>query len=421
MNRRDVIKLGAVAAAAGTAACGLPKPVATMSGPSGGAEWNAMLDEQLTRLSTPGLLHRLAGASGKTLRPETQARLAEKDAAFRRLLSTVLITQSFRELPRDTQSAADVQARMWSHLDQINNTVYDVSDMLAALDANQRKDLRARLRAKPELPEALADALDGQATKAGLSGKRRRQLRRMMAETSFRLRHGDPSSIVDEYVAKVDRLRETSSRDAAAIDIAEKLGERSFWHAQHLAQADDPTAGAPATAPLPAPPLSPPGAPPLSPPGATPPGPVPAPSMAELLTKSARSASRHGDCATIEILRERVKTLDPAYYAANFANDPVIAACRPGVSTEPPPPPPVQPPPPEPQYDNKTPQPHPGTAGLRAGGYILGIGLIVGLGSLLIVDSGVFAGVFGITAGVILVGIGLLVLLISAIVYVADD
>lgn len=409
MNRRDVLKLGAVAA--GTAACGLPKPVATMSGPSGGAEWNAMLDEQLAKLAKPGFLHRLAGASGKSLRPETEARLAEKDAAFRRLLSTVLITQSFRELPRDTQTAPDVQARMWRHLDQINSTVFELGDMLANLDANQRKDLRGHLRAKPDLPDALGSALDARAAAAGLSGKRRRQLRRMMAETSFRLRHGDPSSIIDEYVAKVDRLRETSARDAAAIDLAEKMGERSFWDAQRLAQSDGPPSAAP---PAPAPTA------PLSPAGATPLGPPPPPSMAEMLTKSARSAARRGDCTTIEVLRGHVQEIDAAYYAANFANDPEILSCKQGVSRDPPQAP-VAHLSPGTHYDNNTRPPHPGSTGLRVGGYMLGIGAAVGLGSALILDAGAFVGVFGITAGVILVGIGLIVLLVSALVYVASD
>jgi hypothetical protein len=422
MKRRDVIKLGAVAAGAAVAVPGcVPRPVNAMSGPSGGAEWNAMLDEQLRPLQGPGLLHRLVKAS-RDVSEESRAKLVEKDAMFRRLLSTVLITQSFRELPKETQAAPDVQARMWSHLDQINGTVFELGDMLASLDADARANVRKKLRDKPDLPDALAQALDARAASAGLSRRRRLQLRRMLSETAFRLKNADPSSIIDEYVAKVDRLRETTTRDAAAIEIAEKLGERSFWKAQRL-QADDPAAGsgAPATTAPAAPGTTAPPAPaPSGPPGMTPM--TTPPSMAEVLTKSARSAARRGDCHTIEVLRPKVQELDPVYYNQHFAADPVINGCRPGVSTLPPPEPegPLRPSSERGTVDPSVKGPHPGSTGLRVGGYMLGIGLVVGGAGLAIADAGAFVGVFAVTAGVILVGIGLIVLLISALIYAAN-
>jgi len=73
---------------------------------------------------------------------------------------------------------------------------------------------------------------------------------------------------------------------------------------------------------------------------------------------------------------------------------------------------------PEPE---EPPKPHAGEKGLRAGGYMLGIGLLVGFVSLGGLYLGAFPFVFGVTAGVLLVGIGLLVLLVSALIYVTND
>jgi hypothetical protein len=71
--------------------------------------------------------------------------------------------------------------------------------------------------------------------------------------------------------------------------------------------------------------------------------------------------------------------------------------------------------------EEEPPKAHAGDKGLRAGGYMLGIGLVVGVVSLGGLSAGAFPFVFGLTAGVLLVGIGLLVLLVSALIYAAND
>jgi hypothetical protein len=64
----------------------------------------------------------------------------------------------------------------------------------------------------------------------------------------------------------------------------------------------------------------------------------------------------------------------------------------------------------------------PGAGGLRIGGYMLGIGLLTGLASALLISIGAEgAGVVGITLATLLFGIGLLVLLISALIYAVSD
>ena len=67
------------------------------------------------------------------------------------------------------------------------------------------------------------------------------------------------------------------------------------------------------------------------------------------------------------------------------------------------------------------PKSKPGEKGIRAGGYMLGIGLIFGLVGLLLVAAEAFVGLFALTIAVILFGIGLIVLLISALIQATSD
>jgi hypothetical protein len=292
MKRRDVMKLGALAVGAGVGApgCAVPRMLGTLKGEDGAAAFNAMLDEQLGKLDKPGLLHRLVSAEvGRPLSAEAQAKIDEKDVMFRSMLGTLMITQGFRDLPAETQAEPAVQARMWKHLDQIGSMPFAVSEMLASLDETQRSQIQHTLRKRPDLPMAIGEALDAKSGQAGLSQSRRMQLRSMMSQTSFRLRHSDPASVIDEYVTKVERLRARDERDAQVLDAATKVGERDFWQTQHLLAGDP---GGPATAA---------------------PAPV-QPSVPEAgnLTVSARAAAARGDCKTVEILGKRVHEIDPA-------------------------------------------------------------------------------------------------------------
>jgi hypothetical protein len=117
----------------------------------------------------------------------------------------------------------------------------------------------------------------------------------------------------------------------------------------------------------------------------------------------------------VAILGSRVRDVDPAFYEQVFAINPEIVNCRPG-----------PPPPPGPVMGQATPyvdpnRPKPGERGIRAGGYMLGIGLIFGVVGALLIAAEAFVGVFAITIAVILFGVGLIVLLISAIIKASAD
>jgi hypothetical protein len=127
--------------------------------------------------------------------------------------------------------------------------------------------------------------------------------------------------------------------------------------------------------------------------------------MVQRLTGQAQLAAQSGDCRTVDALGDRVRALDPDYYARIFKTDPVIAGCVPLARPD--------------SAETASPKRRPGSGGLRTGAYMLGIGVVVFGAAVLIGQSSAAIGVALImgTAGVVLAGIALIVLLISAIIY----
>lgn len=354
MKRRDVMKVGAVSAgaAAGLPGCAVPRMMAELSGVEGAQAFNAMIDQQTARIGTPPdlLRHLLAGAVPELLQtprtPEAAAELAEKDGLFRKMLSTLLVSQGFRDLPPETQLEPAVQERMWSHIDDIGETVFQVGDLLATLDGSKRDRVQQVLRDRPDLPMQISEAIEAQAVAVGLSPKRRVQLRKMMSQASFRLKNGDPLTMIDEYAAKVQRLRERTDTDAKALALAQQLGDKAFWRYQHLLHAQ--------------------------------PGPA--------------TAAGSG--------------------AASGAGGPMVAQSGPPGTTDPSAPGAA---PPGPAAPPTPPKPKPGRRMARAGGYMMGIGVIVfGISVLLVDTSDAF--LVGGTLGALLIAVGFLVLIIGAII-----
>jgi hypothetical protein len=408
MKRRTVLKVGAVAAGAGIGVpgCSLPKLVGSLHGDDGAATFNAMLDDQLGRLSKPGLLHRLV--EERTQRPmseDQRAALAEHDAMFRRMLGTLLVSQGFRDLPQETQVHDAVQARMRGHLPEMGTTIYATSDLLASLDASQRASVRKALRDDPGLPMSLGEALDERSARTGISTKRRLQLRSTIVQSAFRLKHGDPGTVIDEYVGKVERLRASDTNDALVLDVSTKLGEKEFWRTQRLRAADD-TTPPPASAVPPAAPVE----PMLQPPGL-------APIRSASNEKAARDLYAHAltlgtmNCPEVAKIARDIWTLDREVYNQFAKDDRLTGNCEwlvPGETDK---------------THGAGGNDHPGSHGLRVGGYMLVIGLVTDLvsGVILGVASNDVAaiGVVGLTLGSVLIMIALLVLLISALIYAA--
>lgn len=289
MKRRDVLKVGAVGAASATIGCATTVHLgeasigdASIGDATTAHAFLATLDHHLGLTPKARFVDGYVAAvhPDKPRSPATQKLIEDNDELFRKMLRTLFITQSFRDLPVETQLHPAVQARMTSHLDEIDETVFALSDKLDGMTAEQRRQLREKLRDRPDTAMEIGEVIDQHAAAAGVSRARRKQLRSMMSETAFRLRHEAPGALIDEYTAKVARMGSQAGASALTIDLAQRIGQRAFWnHHKQVAQA----AGAP-------PPPTTNGAPGMQPPAA----PLPAPVASEPATKPGRRAIRVG-------------------------------------------------------------------------------------------------------------------------------
>lgn len=361
MKRRDVLKQAAAtaavasvgASAAGGEGCATVPRAPAPRDDRAATDYLAMLDRSLELAAQMRPVHQIAAQRGPGPRsPEHEQFIAGSDAMFQRLISALFITQSFRDLPPETQTHPAVQTRIASHLDEIDGTVFELTSFLSAQTGDQRAQLRDALRKNPNAAMDLAELLDGHAATMGVTVERRRQLRQIMKHTTFRMRTESPGALIDEYTAKVQRLRGEDGKSALALALAQKLGEDQFWrYQQHLAQNAGPGASTPATA---------------------------APTTAAPTTAAPTTAR-----------------LSPP---SSVAPQPAPAA------------------------------PHrPGDTAIKAGAYMLGIGVVdFGLGALIVSNTsgGVLFGIAlvgGITIGAVLTAIGLLTLIIGALIRLGSD
>src|SRR5262249_33873714 len=231
MKRRDVLKTaGATAAIAsvgvsvlGNPGCATVPRAPTPHDDRAAAAYLAMLDKSLGLAKDMRPVHEFAAklAPGKRT-PEQQQLVDTNDGIFQRLLRTLFVTQSFRDLPAETQTHPVVQARSAPHLDEVDDTVFELTNFLAARTTEERAQLRDALKKNPRAAMDVAQELDTRAVKMGVSKERRRQLRQLMTQATFRLRTESPGALIDEYTTKVQRLRGEDGKSALALAMAQK-------------------------------------------------------------------------------------------------------------------------------------------------------------------------------------------------------
>lgn len=405
MKRRDVLKAGAIGAATvatgavslgGGAGCAATPHVGDPAADDRAAQaFLALLDKSLARTEGARPIDQLSAKTKPGPRtPETQQGIDARDHLMRGMLRSLFITQTFRDLPVETQLHPAVQERMSSHMDEIDGTVFALSDFLAGQTPEQRARLHAALAKSPDAAMQISEKIDEQAAAVGVSKPRRRQLRAMMTQATFRMKTEPAGALIDEYTEKVERLRGQDGTSALALALSRKLGEKAFWsHQQRLAQAG-PGATAPVAGPASngaPPPSNAPGAPTTTPPGETNP----------FLTErdrclNERSAIAQRAAATPD-LHERARLYES------------MPECSPGPQTVE-----ADPHPSTPPLSHPSPPAQPGHL-VRTGGYMLGIGVATfGVSAALVGASDVF--LIGMTVGALLFAIGFIVLIVGIIV-----
>jgi len=169
-------------------------------------------------------------------RQDVQDKVDAHDHLYRRVLRMAYVTQSFRDLPPETQVDGAVQACIAGHLDEVDDAMLALTDFLASQTADERRYLRDVVREHPDLAMHIGGELERDAGAAGIPETRRRQLRAMMTQLTFRLKTEEPGDIIDEYTAKVRRL--SGDDGARAAMFARVLGASARARYSYLASSD---------------------------------------------------------------------------------------------------------------------------------------------------------------------------------------
>jgi hypothetical protein len=190
------------------------------------------LDGSLAAIADEGVLAPLV-PPGAAMLALADPRFARADELFRGALRGSLVATSLLDLPAEARVHPEVQARLWSAMDEMDTAVLGVGQALESLSAEERADIGRALRTEPELGAAVLEALDAEAQKAGVSDERRAHLRRTGEHACFRLRQSTPGFIEEQ----AEKLRKVRPRDAAEAEryLAAQLGEATFlrekeWH-----------------------------------------------------------------------------------------------------------------------------------------------------------------------------------------------
>ena len=239
MDRRDLLRAGALSSAsAATLASGGCAPTApsvrTSAAPLTGADLDAFLarfDRGLTDIQTSRFVTGFTESLGRASIPEARrAEVEERELAFREALSSLYLTQTFRDLPPETQFHPEVQRRMFDNIHAIDASVFRMTDRLERLGASERERIRTTLKRHPDLSMRIAEVVDEQAAAAGITPERRRDFRAIMTQAAFRLKNQPPGVLIDEYVTKVRRATAPDAPELRrSLAIAAEASERYFW------------------------------------------------------------------------------------------------------------------------------------------------------------------------------------------------
>ena len=114
-------------------------------------------------------------------------------------------------------------------LPDMDSSVRDSYVLLASLDDEHHAQVREVLRKQPDLGMRVAEVLDARAAEVGISRKRRMQIRAAAVEIGTRMRRQHPTAVVEEYLAKTEKVYERHGESNLKRQIAARAGEEMFW------------------------------------------------------------------------------------------------------------------------------------------------------------------------------------------------
>lgn len=243
MDRRDVLKLGALASVSGSGCAALlGNPAAVSSGELGG--FLSALDDAMKSVATGDFFKR---HMGETKDPELAERARKGEELTKKTMRSLLLVGTLSELPPEQLAHASVQERLRNSMSEFDDAMFGMSSMLEQLSPTERADIGKALRDDPNLGMKLMGEVDSEAASFGVSFKQRTKLRAISTQVTSRLRNSTDLA-VSEYVSKMNKI---ASRHGA---IAENERELASTLTQQMIWQGDPASGGTTGEPSPPPP-----------------------------------------------------------------------------------------------------------------------------------------------------------------------
>ena len=204
MERRDFLATVALGAGAlGSSAIWLP-------GCGGAVPPRAMSSGDAS-----DLLARLDGGL-RTVRAGLADERRIPEAARRTLgvgLEALVVADVARSIPAGTELPREVARRIGETLPILDECVVTYHALLDGAPPSLRRKIDRELRRDPAKVMDVAEALDGRACALGVSSDSRTRMRRIATTVGTRIRHQSSSAVIDDCLAKVDRVVEHQGAD----------------------------------------------------------------------------------------------------------------------------------------------------------------------------------------------------------------
>ncbi|HRI50312.1 MAG TPA: hypothetical protein PLW65_09020 [Pseudomonadota bacterium] len=230
MERREFFQAGALGAIALLGRGGAAQAAQELS-PTAMEQFLGRLDRQqewMARHPVDGIL----AAVGATQMAERE----RCEALIRKVLRSMNLTRSFRELPASGRAHPGMQGRLAAALPEITAAVAEARSFLIDLSPADRIDLQRTVRGHPELLPRLAAHLEEEALAAGIAPERGEQVRRQVEHLDLQLRRSQAGVVLDEYVARADRAAQAGSVKEMLQRLGDRLSAPAFYTQQQRQQ-----------------------------------------------------------------------------------------------------------------------------------------------------------------------------------------
>jgi hypothetical protein len=222
MDRRDLLKLGALAGVGGSGCASLlTNPASVGAGEMDG--FLGALDSAMESVLGVKGFDRFLPATPNAAQA---AKVKAAEGLTKKTMRSLLLVGTLQELPPEQIVHDGVQQRLRNSMGEFDDAMFGMTSMLEGLSPSDRANVSKALRDDPNLGMRIMGAIDEDASAFGVSFKQRTKLRAISAQACARLRQS-PDLAISEYTGKVRKVEarhgarsEAERQGAAAISSA---------------------------------------------------------------------------------------------------------------------------------------------------------------------------------------------------------